>query len=73
MLTQKTNEVADEIGAATFVRARPAAAAVSQKIGFEILERIDFDLGNYGAEVEKTSCWAMRREPGAKSDNGATL
>ncbi|KUJ19685.1 uncharacterized protein LY89DRAFT_779605 [Mollisia scopiformis] len=73
MLTKKLNEIADAGGAATHVRARPGASALFVQMGYEILERIDFDLGDYGAEGGKTALFVMRRPPGAKEEKGKKL
>jgi hypothetical protein len=69
-LTEKLNAIADERGAATYVRARPGAAGLLGPMGFEVLERIDFDLKDFGVELDgeetETAVFAMRRMPGAK-------
>ena len=74
ILTQKTNDVADAIGAATYARARPGGAALFRKMGYEVLERMDVDLADLGVEDGgKTSTFAMRRPPGAESDHTSIL
>jgi hypothetical protein len=59
------------------VRARPGAAALFATMGYETLQRLDFDLADYGVEVEggktKTAAFIMRRMPLAKEDSEAKL
>jgi ribosomal protein S18 acetylase RimI-like enzyme len=73
LLTEKCNEVADARGAATYVRAQPGAAGLFIQTGYEVLERIDFDLNDFGAEGGRTAIFVMRREPGAKEQRGRSL
>lgn len=61
-----------EGGAAIYIRARPGAAALSRKMGYEVLEKFECDLAYYGSEG-KEYIYCMKREPGAKSDNNAKL
>lgn len=72
MLTKKLNEIADSKGAATYIRARSPMASLARKLGYEVLERYEVNLAEYGGEGEWVG-WAMKREPGAKSDESATL
>jgi len=72
MLVQKTNDIADKMGAITFARARPKGAILFSKMGFEVLEKMDVDFSHFGAEGE-TSFLAMNREPRAKNDADAKL
>lgn len=65
LLTQKCCDEADSHGAVTWVRARPKAASLFFKEGFEVVERINLDLAGYGAKG-KTSFFVMKREPGRK-------
>lgn len=77
MLTEKLNAIADADGAATYVRARPGAAGLFIQMGYETLERIDFDLADFGVDLgreeTKTAVFVMRRMPGGKGVNGAVL
>lgn len=73
LLTEKCNAVADAVGAATYARAQPGAAALFVQMGFEILERIEIDLNELGAEGGKTGIYFLRREPGAKDQVGRQL
>ena len=84
MLTEKLNAVADAWRAPTYVRARPGAAALFVQMGYETLERIDFDLKDFGVDLRslgfeskeletRTAVFAMRRMPGAKDERGAKL
>ncbi|KAH8819253.1 hypothetical protein F5884DRAFT_760060 [Xylogone sp. PMI_703] len=68
LLTEKCNEAADAEGVATYVRARPGAADLFIKMGYEVLERIDFDLNGFGAEGGKTAVFIMKREPVQKGN-----
>jgi hypothetical protein len=77
LLTEKLNAIADEGEAPTFVRARPGAAALFRQEGYETLERMDFDLKDFGVDLgdaeTKTAVFVMKREVGAKGDRSATL
>lgn len=77
MLTEHLNKLADEGGAPTYVRARPGAAGLFRQMGYEVLERIDFDLKDFGVDLggaeTKTAIFAMKREVGAKGDRSAKL
>jgi ribosomal protein S18 acetylase RimI-like enzyme len=73
LLTEKCNEVADAGGAATYVRAQPGAAGLFIQTGYEVLERFDFDLNDFGAEGGRTAVFVMKREPGAKEQRGRRL
>lgn len=73
LLTEKCNEIADERGGATYVRARPGAAGLFVQMGFETLERIDFDLSDYGLEGGKTAVFLMRRDAGAPNQSRKKL
>ncbi|KAF4636208.1 hypothetical protein G7Y89_g1862 [Cudoniella acicularis] len=72
LLTEKCNEVADASRAATYVRAQSKAAGLFIQMGYEVLEKIDFDLCDFGANLKdgKTSVFVMKREPGAKEQQG---
>lgn len=70
LLTEKCNEIADNGGASTYVRARPNVAGLFIQMGYETLERIDFDLGDFGLEGGKTAVFVMKREPGAVEEKG---
>ena len=43
LLTTKCNQLADEAGAATFVRARYTSKGMFESMGFKVLERIEVD------------------------------
>lgn len=73
LLTEKCNEIADRSGGVTYVRARPHAAAMFIQMGYEMLERIDFNLSDYGAVGGKTAVFTMKREPGAIREKGKKL
>ena len=77
LLTEHMNKLADKGGAPTYVRAQPKAAALFIQIGYEVLERIDFDLKDFDADLgdaeAKTSTFAMKRVPGVKSERGRKL
>lgn len=70
LLTEKCNEVADAGGAATYARAQPGAAELFIQMGYEVLERFDFDLSDFGADGGKTSVFVMKRLPSAKEQRG---
>ena len=72
MLTDRCSEVADRLGVETWVRARPRAASLFFKEGYEVMRRIDFDLADFGAEG-KTAVFVMKREPFARKDAGRRL
>jgi len=72
MLSQKFNDMADDKEGVTYVRARPWMAALLRKMGFEVLERIVTNLNEYGSEGV-TYFYTMKREPGAKNNENATL
>ena len=77
MLTSHLNSLADKGDAATYVRARPGAAGLFGQMGYEVLERIDFDLKDFGVDLggaeTKTALFAMKREPKAKEERGKKL
>ncbi|CZR65440.1 uncharacterized protein PAC_15340 [Phialocephala subalpina] len=73
LLTEKCNEVADAAGAVTYVCARPGAAGLFAQMGFETLERLDFDLNDYGVQGGKTALFVMRRDSGAQNQRGQKL
>lgn len=73
MLSVKVHEIANQGGAPTYVRARPKAAALFVQMGYEVLERIDFDLADFGLEGGKTAVFIMKREPGAVEKKGRQL
>lgn len=72
LLTQKCSKEADSRGAVTWVRARPKAASLFLKEGFEVVERINLDLAEHGAKGT-TSFFVMKREPGARNDPSRKL
>lgn len=65
--------MADEAGGVTYARARPDSAALFLTEGYEVLERIDADLGDYSVEGGKTTFFVMRREDGVKSNSEARM
>jgi hypothetical protein len=75
MFTEKMNAIADEAGKMTWVRGRPGVSALLVQMGYEVVERIDFDLKDFGVEEgqTKTAVFVMRRLPGAKSEKGKKL
>jgi GNAT superfamily N-acetyltransferase len=60
MLTRKCNEMADEVDKIIYAYARPTSAGLYVTEGYESLERIDADLGNYGVEGGETSVFVMK-------------
>jgi hypothetical protein len=72
MITEKMNQIADSKEAPTYVRARPKIASLLRRMGYEVLEKYEVNLADYGGEGE-TAAYAMRREPGAKNDESARL
>jgi hypothetical protein len=77
MLTEHLSMLADEGRASTYVRARPGAAALFIQMGYEVLERIDFDLKDFGVDLggaeTKTAVFAMKRQPAAEEARGKKL
>lgn len=65
MITKKCNEIADEAGKATFVKARPSSRPLFEKEGFRILEEIPMNYEDFGYEG-KSATFVMKREPGGK-------
>jgi hypothetical protein len=65
LLTEHMNKLADTGGVPTYVRAQPKAAALFIQMGYEVLERIDFDLKDFEVDLAdagtKTSTFAMKR------------
>ena len=73
LLTERCNMVADAGKAATYAKAQPEAAGLFVQMGYEILEKIEFNLGDYGAKGGKAAVFVMKREPGAIDQTGRTL
>ena len=77
LLTSHLNKIADEGGAPTYVRARPKAAALFIQMGYEVVERLDFDLKDFGVDLgggeTKSAFFVMKRDVGAKSVKGRQL
>jgi len=65
MLMHKCNAIADELGVETYARIQPSGFPLFIKQGFEVLEKWDWDLGEFGVEG-KTSMYSMKRTPVAK-------
>lgn len=76
MLTDHCNGVADASNAVIYANARPNAAKMFYKGGFEVKEWIDLELGDYDERVKgkgelksgKTRFWTFVREVGSKSE-----
>lgn len=73
LLTEKCNEVADAGGAATYARAQPGSANLFIQMGYEVLEKIDINMSDFGVEGGKTARFIMKREPNAKKQWGKKL
>jgi len=67
LLTSKINSIADAANGIIYARARPSAAGLFYRNGYEVLERVDFDLGDFDGEG-KTAIFMMKREPGASCE-----
>lgn len=66
-LTKLYNGIADDAGAATFVRARKTSMPMFRAEGFEILDRMDIDYDKYdipNPEGLDVSLYSMRRPVG---------
>ena len=74
LLTEHMSEIADEGGAATYVRARLKMTVLFVQMGYEVLERIGIELMDLGVDLAgadtKRSIIAMQREVGAESESG---
>lgn len=68
MITEKCNQIADEAGVVTFVRARHTSLPLFKPEGFEVLGKIEVKYEEYGmAGMDGDSgVYAMKREPGGK-------
>jgi hypothetical protein len=62
MITKKCNEIADGLGAATFVRARPTSLPLFKSEGFEV----DYEDHGIPKFEGDSSVYALKREPGGK-------
>lgn len=71
LLTRKVGEIADGRGTALYIEAGPQADALFRTEGYEELERVDIDLGEFGAEggvvqmyvYEAGSAWELIVHP----------
>ncbi|KAH6699044.1 hypothetical protein BKA61DRAFT_741227 [Leptodontidium sp. MPI-SDFR-AT-0119] len=76
LLTRKCNAIADEYGAPTYLNARPKAASMFFKEGFEVCSVRDAELGEFDETMKgkgelkngETRFWALKREVGAVSE-----
>ncbi len=81
MLTEHCNAIADAANAPIYVNARPNAARLFFKSGFEVTEWLDLELGDYDERAKskgelksgKTRFWTLIRNVGAKSEPGRNL
>ena len=58
MITQKPDEAVDEAGGIIYGRARPGAAALIYREGYEVLKEVSYDLTDFGAEGRKTALYS---------------
>lgn len=73
VLTKRCNEVADAGNAATYVRAQPESAGLFIQMGFDILEKVEVNLNDLGAQGGWTTIFFMKRDPGASEMRGKKL
>ncbi|KAE9376462.1 hypothetical protein N431DRAFT_452880 [Stipitochalara longipes BDJ] len=65
MITRKCNGIADEAGAATYVKARPSSKPLFEQEGYRVLEEIPMNYEEFGYEG-KSAVFVMKREAGGK-------
>ena len=63
MITRKCNDIADQAGTATFVKARPSSRPLFEQEGYRVLEEMSIDYEEFGIEG-KTEMFVMKREAG---------
>jgi ribosomal protein S18 acetylase RimI-like enzyme len=70
ILSQKAHEVIDAANGIVFVRARPGANSLFRGLGYTEVSRLEYDLGDFGAEGGKTQVFFLRRDAiGSQRDN----
>ncbi len=67
MITRKCNEIADDAGKATFVKARLSSRPLFEKEGFRELEEIPMNYEDFGYDG-KSAMLVMKREPSLKQE-----